>query len=93
MYNTNNDTYKGLCLEREVLRSQVTDIIRKITSNSTLKINETTKFDEIDEWDSLNTVDMEMEVESTFSISFEVGEFRELADVNALLTCIMQKLN
>lgn len=80
-------------MEREVLLSKVTDIIRKITSNSALEVDEITKFEEIDDWDSLNTVDMEMELESTFSISFEVGEFRELADVSALLTCILQKLN
>lgn len=84
---------KGLCLEREILLSKVTDIIRKITSNPTLEVNEATKFEEIDEWDSLNTVDMEMELESTLSISFETGEFRELDTIEALLNCIMQKLN
>ncbi len=78
-------------MERADLLLKVTSIIRKIAGNTTLEIDETTKFQEISEWDSLNTVDMEMELESTFSISFEVGEFRELDDVGTLLTCMMQK--
>lgn len=83
---------EGFFLERADLLLKVTDIIRKITSNPGLAVDETTKFEEIEEWDSLNTVDMEMELESTFSISFEVGEFRELEDIDTLLTCIAQKL-
>jgi acyl carrier protein len=79
-------------LEKANLLTKVIDIIRKITSNPVLAVDETTKFDEIEEWDSLNTVDMEMELENIFSIDFEVGEFRELDDINALLTCITEKL-
>lgn len=71
---------------------KITAIIQKITSNSALVITETTKFDDIDEWDSLNTVDMEMELESTFDIEFATGEFRELQDVAALIACIEEKL-
>lgn len=79
-------------MEKANLLTKVIDIIRKITSNPVLAVDETTKFDEIEEWDSLNTVDMEMELENIFSIDFEVGEFRELDDINALLTCITEKL-
>jgi acyl carrier protein len=80
-------------LQKEELLVKITDIIRKIASDPSLKIEESTRFSEINEWDSLNTVDMEMELENIFSISFEIGEFRELDDIDGLLNCMLEKLN
>jgi acyl carrier protein len=79
-------------LEREEITFKIKGIMRKIASNSALEIEESTVFEEIEDWDSLNTVDMEMEVESHFNISFEVGEFRELHTVGELIDCITSKL-
>jgi acyl carrier protein len=79
-------------LEREEITFKIKEIMRKIASNSALEIEESTVFEEIEDWDSLNTVDMEMEVESHFKISFEVGEFRELHTVGELIDCITSKL-
>ena len=80
-------------MDKTELLGQVTQIIRKISANSSLEVNELTRFDEIDDWDSLNTVDMEMELESTFDISFATGEFRELETIGELLNCLSQKFN
>lgn len=79
-------------MSREELFNSIQGIMRKIASNSDLEVGESTVFEEIEEWDSLNTVDMEMEVESHFKISFEVGEFRELHTVGELIDCITSKL-
>jgi acyl carrier protein len=79
-------------LERADLILKIKGIMRKIASNSELEIEENTVFEDIEDWDSLNTVDMEMETESHFNISFEVGEFRELHSVGELIDCINSKL-
>jgi acyl carrier protein len=80
-------------VQREELLLKITEIIRKIASNPSLKVEEETQFADIKDWDSLNTVDMEMELESALSISFETGEFRELESIEVLLNCIVQKLS
>lgn len=67
--------------------------IKKITSNPNLNITTDTRFDDIEDWDSLNTVNMEMELESIFSISFETGEFGEIETVGELIDSLSSKLN
>jgi acyl carrier protein len=79
-------------LKTDDLLLTITNTVRKVTSNKNLEIDLNTRFEDIEDWDSLNTVDMEMDLESTLSISFEVGEFGELKDVNSLLDCLVQKL-
>jgi len=79
-------------MQKEELLAKITGIMQKITSNPNLHVTEETRFEDIEDWDSLNTVDMEMDLESTLSISFEIGEFRELDTISALLDCLAQKL-
>lgn len=91
MYNFRKNT-KVYILKTDDLLLTITNTVRKVTSNKNLEIDLNTRFEDIEDWDSLNTVDMEMDLESTLSISFEVGEFGELKDVNSLLDCLVQKL-
>jgi len=80
-------------MKREDIFLQITKIIQKTTSNPSLHLNENTKFEDIENWDSLTTVDVEMEIENIFSINFEIGEFKEMNDIKSLLNLLDTKLN
>lgn len=79
-------------MNREEIFQKIVVLIKKIADNANLEINEDTQFSSIENWDSLNTVDLEMEVENTFSISFETGEFQEYKDVSTLINAIANKI-
>ena len=51
--------------------------IKQIAENDALEISADTVIKDINEWDSLNNVDLEMALETECSIDFEVGEFEE----------------
>jgi len=80
-----------------VTNTEINDIIvneiRKILENDTLEINADTVIQDIDEWDSLNNVDLEMTLETECGIDFEVGEFEELKTVGEMISTVEKKVN
>ena len=62
-------------MNRNELENIVTKLMRQLSDNQSLVIDNETRFAEIENWDSLNTVDLEMDVESQFNIEFQSGEF------------------
>ena len=80
-------------MQKEQLFQKLSELIRKIADNEGLELSETTAFDTIENWDSLNTVDLEMEAESAFGISFETGEFQEYKNIEQLMDAILSKLS
>ena len=67
--------------------------IRKILENDALEINADTVIQDIDEWDSLNNVDLEMTLETECGIDFEVGEFEELKTIGEMISTVEKKVN
>ena len=77
--------------------TEINDIIvneiRKILENDTIEINADTVIQDIDEWDSLNNVDLEMTLETECGIDFEVGEFEELKTIGQMISTVEKKVN
>ena len=67
--------------------------IKKVLANDALEINTDTVIQNIDEWDSLNNVDLEMTLETECGIDFEVGEFEELKTVGEMISTVEKKVN
>ena len=80
-------------MQREDIFLKITQIIQKATSNDDLILKEETELEDIENWDSLTTVDVEMEIENVFSVSFEIGEFKETRDIKSLLDLLSSKLD
>ncbi len=79
-------------MTKQELQDEIITKIKNIADNQNLVLNEEVPFDDIDEWDSLNTVDLEMELESSLNISFETGEFQEYKTIKDLIESIATKV-
>ena len=79
-------------MDRSELQNIVTKLTKQVSDNQSLVINNETRFDEMENWDSLNTVDLEMDVESQFNIEFQSGEFQTYKSVKNLLDAIEKKV-
>ena len=67
--------------------------IKKIAENDALELSTDTVIKDIDEWDSLNNVDLEMALETECSIDFEVGEFEELKTIGKMVNTVKKKVD
>jgi len=79
-------------LSREDILEVVTKAMRNISGINALEVKDSVVFEDIEGWDSLNTVDLEMELESSLNVSFATGEFQEYKSVKELLDALGEKV-
>lgn len=71
----------------------INTIFRDIFDDDTLTINQSTNSDDIEEWDSLNHINLVVSIEKHFKIKFALGELETLQNVGEMLDLIQTKLS
>jgi len=79
-------------MTREEIFIGVRDIFRDIFDEDDLVIEDATTSDDIEEWDSLNHINLVSAIEKEFSIRFALGELSTLKDVGAMVDLMVEKL-
>jgi acyl carrier protein len=80
-------------MTREDIFAGVQEIFRDIFDEDDLIIQDSTNSDTIEEWDSLNHINLVSAIEKEFKIKFALGELQELKDVGAMVDLMMGKIN
>ena len=76
-------------MTRNEVFNGVQDIFRDIFDADDLVISNTTNSDEIEDWDSLNHINLVSAIEKEFKIKFALGELMTLKDVGAMVDLMM----
>ena len=79
-------------MTKEEIFNGVQDIFRDIFDEDNLIISNSTNADEIEEWDSLNHINLVCAIEQEFDIKFALGELVTLKDVGAMIELMIEKL-
>jgi acyl carrier protein len=79
-------------MNRDEILSRVQDIFRDIFDEDNLIIINSTNADDIDEWDSLNHINLVSAIENEFKIRFALGELLSLKDVGTMIDLMMIKI-
>jgi len=79
-------------MTREEVFIIVQNIFRDIFDIDDLVIDNKTNSDEIEDWDSLNHINLVSAIEKEFKIKFALGELTSLKDVGAMVDLMMKKL-
>jgi len=79
-------------MTREELFDGVQDIFREIFDEDDIVIEDKTSSDDIEEWDSLNHINLVSAIEVEFKIKFTLGELMALKDVGVMVNLIVEKL-
>ena len=79
-------------MTREEVFDGVQDIFRDIFDEDDMLISDTTNSDEIEDWDSLNHINLVSAIEKEFEIKFSLGELITLKNVGAMVDLMLEKL-
>jgi acyl carrier protein len=71
---------------------EVQNIFRDIFDDEELKLKNETNASHIEEWDSLNHINLISSIEKQFHIHFALGELEDLKNVGAMIDLIIVKL-
>jgi acyl carrier protein len=80
-------------MTEEKVFEKVQEIFRDIFDDENLIIKGSTSADDIDEWDSLNHINLVVSIEKEFGIKFNFGELAGLKDVGAMVDLIVEKIS
>jgi acyl carrier protein len=79
-------------MTRKELFDGVQDIFRDIFDEDDMVIEDKTSSDDIEDWDSLNHINLVSAIEKEFKIRFALGELMALKDVGAMIDLMIEKL-
>ena len=79
-------------MTREEVFDGVQDIFRDIFDEDDMVIEDKTSSDDIEDWDSLNHINLVSAIEKEFEIRFALGELMALKDVGAMIDLMIEKL-
>jgi len=79
-------------MTREMLFEGVQDIFRDIFDEEDMVIEDKTSSDDVEEWDSLNHINLVSAIEKEFEIRFALEELMALKDVGSMIDLMVKKL-
>ena len=79
-------------MTREEVFNGVQDIFRDIFDEDDMIIENSTSSDDVEDWDSLNHINLVSAIEKEFKIKFALGELMTLKDVGAMVDLMVEKL-
>ena len=79
-------------MNREDVLRRIQDIFRDVFNDLAVQISEATIASDIEEWDSLEQINIILAVEKTFKIRFDIDQIEELKSIGKMIDIIMAKL-
>jgi acyl carrier protein len=78
--------------EREILE-EITEIFRDVLDNDEIVLRENTTADDIEEWDSLNHIQLVVSIEKHFHVKFPTNEIQKWKRVGDMCASVHSKLS
>ena len=80
-------------MNRSEILSTVQDIFREVFDNDKLVINDKTNSADIEDWDSLEQIDLVTSIENKFNFEFDMDEVINFKNVGDMIDVILNKVN
>lgn len=79
-------------MSREEVYEKLNEVFRDVFDDDSITVSDTTNADDIEEWDSLEHINLMAAVESEFSVKFSMGQIVTMKNVGEMVDIILQKI-
>lgn len=79
-------------MSREEIYEQLNEVFRDVFDDEEIMVNDATTADDIEDWDSLEHINLIVAVEKQFHIKFNMGEVNKFKNVGEMVDAIAAKL-
>ena len=80
-------------MEREEIFERLNNVFRDVFDDDSIVVTETTTAKDIEDWDSLEHINLVVAVEQEFGIKFNMGEVTTMKNVGEMVDIIMSRIN
>ncbi len=79
-------------MSREELFEKLNEVFRDVFDDEDITVTDVTTADDIEEWDSLEHINLMSAVEQEFGIKFSMGQIVTMKNVGEMANIILEKL-
>ncbi|MBE5822938.1 MAG: acyl carrier protein [Butyrivibrio sp.] len=79
-------------MTREEIFGKLNEVFRDVFEDDDITVNDQTTADDIDDWDSLEHINLINAIEQEFGIKFNMGQIVSMKNVGEMVTIIESKL-
>ena len=79
-------------MKKEEIYERLTNVFRNVFDDESLEINENTTSSDIEDWDSLEHINLIVAVEQEFGIKFNMGEVTTMKNVGEMAKIIESRM-
>ena len=82
-----------MIMNREEVLNKLTEVFQDVFDDETIVITDETTADDIEDWDSLEHINLIVAVEQAFSIKFNMNEVTSMKNVGEMVDIILSRLS
>lgn len=79
-------------MSREEIFERLNEVFRDVFDDETIVVGETTTADDIEDWDSLEHINLVAAVEQCFGIKFTMGQVVTMKNVGEMVDIILSQI-
>lgn len=79
-------------MTREKIYEELNEVFRDVFDDNTIVVNDDTTANDIEDWDSLEHINLIVAVEKKFGMKFNMGEVTTMKDVGAMVDIILERM-
>ena len=79
-------------MSRDEVFERLNEVFRDVFDDESITVNDQTTADDIEDWDSLEHINLMAAVESEFGIKFSMGQIVTMKNVGEMADIILQKV-
>lgn len=80
-------------MNRDQVYKELTTLFLDVLSLDALSLNDATVASDVENWDSLNHINLIVAIEQKFKVSFTTREVKKLKNVGEIVDLIISKIN
>ena len=80
-------------MTREEVFEKLNEIFRDVFDDEDITVDEETTADDIDDWDSLEHINLVNAIEDEFDMKFDMGQIVTMKNVGEMVDIILEKLD
>ena len=80
-------------MTREEVFEKLNEVFQDVFDDEEIIVNDETTADDIEDWDSLEHINLIVAVENCFGIKFNMGELTTMKNVGAMVDLILSRIS
>lgn len=79
-------------MTREAVYETLNEVFRDVFDDESIEVNDSTTSDDIDDWDSLEHINLIAAVEQEFGVKFNMGQVVTMKNVGEMVDIILSQI-